>query len=114
MSQANYVVPIVLGIVDAGDISAVTWVEFDNTPLDGACFMLRITNDSGSDIDISYDGIDSHEFIKAGNRIEVYFQTNSSPSGYVSKIKKGTKIYVQGATDQGGTIYLAGYYNSTN
>jgi len=108
----NYIVPIPLGTIDVTTITAITWTAFDTGAIPGACFMLRITNDSDSDIFISYDGVGYHEYIASGDRIEINFQTNSSPSGYVSKVKKGTILYVQGEVGQTGNIYLAGYYNN--
>ena len=74
--------------------------------------MLRITNESNTDVFISYDGVNEHEFLHADEKIEINFQTNSSPSGYVSKIKLGTVLYVSGVAGV-GLVYLAGYYNKT-
>lgn len=109
MSQKNNVIPLILSSLDATKIGAGTWSTFD--PLTGACFWLRIINNSDTDVFISYNGSDRHEYIKAGDSIECNFQTNSSPSNKVAKVKKGTIIYVQGSPAQGGDIYLAGYYN---
>jgi len=114
----NYISPLILDFIDATTIADDTWTVFDTSGISDPCFMLRITNYCPSTVLISFDGAIAHEVIPTNfgkfpesNSIEVYFQTNSSPSGYVSKIKKGTKIYVQGETAVSGYIYLAGYYN---
>jgi len=111
MTQKNMVEPLVLTSVDATAIEIDTWTVFDEDGIEGACFFLRITNDSDADVFISYDGVDRHEYIAAGDTIDVNFQTNSSPSGKVSKVSMWTKIYVQGTAAQAGNVYLAGYYN---
>ena len=110
MAQTNRIKPLVLTTVDTSEISAITWIAFDDDGIEGACFFLRITNDSDTDVIITYNGADDHEFIAADSTIEVNFQTNSSPSGYVSKLKKGTVISVSGSAGT-GLVYLAGYYN---
>jgi len=74
-----------------------------------ACFLIRITNNSNVDVGVSYDGVNTHDFIPNGDRIDINFQTNSQPSGKVALMAKGTKVYLVG--DPGvGFIWLAGYY----
>jgi len=111
MSQKNSIIPLVISIVDVTEITAATWTAFDTDGLEGACFFLRITNDSDTDVIISYDGITGHEYVPKGKTIEVNFQTNSSPGNYVAKVKKGTVLYAQGTAGQSGYIYLAGYFH---
>jgi len=110
----NYVYPLVLTSVDAAGIAIDTWTAFDVDGIEEAVFLMRITNDNANDVYISYNGVDRHKFIGAGDSVDMNFQTNSSPSGDVSKVKKGTVLYVQGVASQGDTVYLAGYYNATN
>lgn len=109
--QKNWVYPLVLTSVNSAAIDAGTWTAFDADGIEADCFMIRITNDSNSDITISWNAADDHEYIPAGETIEVNFQANASPPNYVAKIKKGTVLYVQGAAGQ-GNIYLAGYHNT--
>lgn len=96
--------------VDTSTIGAGTWTAFNTAGLEDACFFLRITNNSNTNISISYDGAIAHEFIPLSKSVSVNFQTNSSPANYVSKIPKGTVLYVQGTAGV-GLVYLAGYYN---
>jgi len=117
MPQTNRIAPLVISDVDPAVIAINTWTPFaiDDVPTDGleeACFVLRITNRCGSDVFISYNGVDRHEEVLRWSQRVFYFQTNSSPSGYVSLVKKWTKLYIQGLPDgKGGAIYLSGYYN---
>jgi len=108
--QQNWVYPLILTSVDAAGITGATWVAFDEDGIEGSCFMIRITNDSDTDVSISFNGDDEHEYVPSGDTIEVNFQANASPPNYVAKLKEGTVISVQGAAGQ-GFIYLSGYYN---
>ena len=109
MAQKNSVKPLLLTTVNTAGISAITWVPF-STGIEGECFFFRITNDSDTDVFISFDSANRHEFLSSGDTIEINFQTNSSPSNYVSKVRLGTIISVQGVAGT-GLVYLAGYYN---
>jgi len=76
-----------------------------------ACVILRIINDSDVDIEISFDGITDHDFLGAGETLQLDFQTNSLPNGNVGVLKKGTVVWVASTTGAGtGLVYLAGYY----
>jgi len=112
MTKKNAIYPLVLTSVDATAIAIDTWTYFDAEGIEGSCFLLRITNDSDADVFISYNGDDRHEFIAAGDTIDMNFQTNSSPSGHVSKVAKWTRLSVQGTAAQAGDVYLSGYYNA--
>lgn len=106
----NSVKPISMRIVDSTAISAATWTAFDLGGMEGACFFIRFNNDSTSDVQISYDGITAHDFIHSYTDFSVNFQANASPNNQVSKLAKGTIIYISG-TVGAGNIYLSGFYN---
>jgi len=110
MAMSNRVYPIELQSVDAHDVTLITWTPFTIPPIEDACFFLRITNDTAGEMFISFNGVDRHEFILPYSSIEINFQTNASPSNYVSKLKSFSELYVQGLAKD-GDIYLAGYYN---
>lgn len=74
-----------------------------------ACFLIRIINDSTAGIDISYDGVNDHDFVRDDDVLQIGFQTNSQPNNQTALLKKGTVIYVSG-TPGVGTIYLVGYF----
>jgi len=101
---------IELQTVDSADIAADTWTAFNTAGLDGACFFIKVNNDSTGGVYISYDGVTAHDFVHSYSDYSVNFQTNASPNNNVSKMPKGTIVYVQGTAGQ-GNIYLSGFYN---
>jgi len=115
MLQGNCVKPIVLRSVDSSTLAADTWdviTEAGAGPkLEGSCFLIRITNDSNKDVILSFDGSNEHEVVLASGSLELNFQTNSSPSAQVSKLRKGTSVYARGVAGT-GLIYLSGYFNA--
>jgi hypothetical protein len=78
--------------------------------LDEACFAVRVINDSNTDIDISFDGAITNEWIHAGGELYLYAQMNNQPRANEALVSKGTKIYVSAAGAGIGTIMLVGYY----
>lgn len=81
--------------------------------LEEACFMIRIINDSDTDINISFDGTTDHEYLRTQEVLQIGFQANSQPSNFRSLLARGTVIYFRG-TAGAGTIYISGYYSSPN
>jgi len=98
-------------------IHAIEMIHFDSSNLTGgydvlnadgldeACYMLRITNDSGTDVIVSYDGATNHDYVRTGEVLQIY----AIPSYDRSNFKKGTIVYLVGNASQ-GYIYLSGYY----
>ena len=79
--------------------------------LDEACFLIRIINASNRAVSISYDGILYHDYVPAGETLQLSFQANNRPKSHVNQLAKGTKVYVTGAAGT-GNVYLAGYYST--
>jgi len=104
----NSVKAIQLKSIDVSTISAITWVAFDE--LEEACSLIRITNNSDTGVLVSFNGTDDHEVVMDGSTVELNLQANSSPNNNVSKIKKGTVLYLSGTAGT-GYVYLSGYYN---
>lgn len=106
----NTVKAIVLTSFDSSTLSAV-FQPINPAGLDRACFLVRITNDSDEGAILSYDGINSHEFIAPATTVELPTQTNSGPMNRAGYFAQGTVIYAKEATTAGtGEIYLSGYY----
>ena len=105
----DFIVPIEMQSVDTAGIGAGAFIVIGN-PLEGALCFIRITNDSNTDVIISYDGINDHEYIRSDDRAEVYFQINSTPNNQVAKLKQGTILYIRGNAGA-GLVYVSGYYN---
>lgn len=81
--------------------------------LSHACFLIRIINNSNATVFISYDGINAADVIPPNNTLQLDFQTNSSPNGFVANLKKGTIVYADAALAGVGTVYLVGYYQES-
>lgn len=88
----------------AGDFAAI-----NPDGLTESLVFMRITNDSDTDLVVSYDGATDNDYVRAGSTIDLNVQTNSLPNGKVAQFSKGTVIYVRSAAGI-GLVYLAGYY----
>jgi len=80
------------------------------TGLPEACSILRIINDSNTDVIISYDGATNHDYVIAGTSLQLNAQANAQPDSWLSLFKQGQKIYVKGTAGV-GFVYVAAYYN---
>jgi hypothetical protein len=80
------------------------------TGLPEACSILRIINDSNSDVIISYDGATNHDYLVGGTTLQIDAQANSQPNSDVSQFRKGQKVYVKGTAGI-GFVYVVAYYN---
>lgn len=107
--KKNYVIPIEMKEVDSSTFSAITWTPI-GVAMEGACFIIRISNDTTKDVYISYDGVNAHDFLHSYTDMTLNFQSNSSPQGNVAMLKKGSLIYFQSAAGT-GYVYVSGFYN---
>lgn len=106
----NTVKAIILTSFDSSTLSAL-FQPINPGGLDHACFLVRINNDSDEGVIVSYDGVNSHDFIAPATTLELPLQTNSGPMNRAAYMSQGTVIYVKEATAAGtGEIYLSGYY----
>lgn len=88
-----------------------TYAAINATGLPDACFMIRINNDSTKDVTVSYDGTNDHEFIIAGDFLQVDAQNNARPNNFTALFPKGMVVYVKGTAGT-GNVYLSGYYQN--
>jgi len=70
----------------------------------------HIVNDSNKDIEISFDGINSHVWIAAGEPWERTFQDSAQPKGNLKLVREGTIVYVKSTGSGSGYIYLESSY----
>jgi hypothetical protein len=103
-------------------VKAVTAQRFDTAGLTGgydlmnpgglpeACFYVRIVNHSNVDVEVSYDGVHTHDIVHADTRLDLVLQANSQPSGGLALMAKGQSVYLFGAAPGVGYVYLIGYY----
>jgi hypothetical protein len=86
------------------------YVAINPLGLQAACFVVRIINHSNIDLDISYDGVTTHDFIHANGEDYFFFQMNKQPKADEALMAKGTIVYVSSAGAGAGTVMLTGYY----
>ena len=89
---------------------AGAYAAINSDGLDGACFLLRIINDSNKNLEISYDGVTCHEFIDSDDQVQLDFQLNSLPNNRKALMEKGTVVYAKATAGGIGYVYLVGYY----
>ena len=77
---------------------------------EAAIFFMRIVNDTGVPLFISFDGVNSHEYIPVGGVFELPSQANAQPNGREALFAKNTIVYVNGKTGEAGLVSLSGYY----
>lgn len=108
--MANYILPIARATLDSATLAGA-YKAINSTGLANSCSVLRIINDSDTDINVSYDGTTDHDYVKTGETLQLDLQANSTPNSYVSYIRKGTVVYAKSAAGV-GNIYVAGYYQA--
>jgi hypothetical protein len=104
----NSVKPFILSSILSSAVTAF-YAPLNGTGFIQAPFFIRINNASTAAITVSYDGINNHEFIAAGDVFELPSQANSQPNAQVALFPKYTVVYVKGTAGT-GNIYLSGYY----
>jgi hypothetical protein len=91
------------------------WVSLNPAGLEQACFKIIYINDSNVDVDISYDGVNTHDIVRSGTERILDFQANAGPNGQVALMKKGLIISISSTAGAGvGLISLVGYYQDKN
>ena len=106
---SNIITPIKIQSIDVATIGAGAWSPIGN-PLEGALSFIRITNDSNTDVIISFNKVDDNLYIPATKPRSIYFQANATPTNYTSKLRKHTIVYVRGTAGI-GNVFLEGVYN---
>lgn len=104
----DYIQAITALVIDS---SALTggYDLFDSAGLPEACSIIRVVNASDTAVGVSYDAVDTHEFLPAGASLQLNLQANSRPNNHVTCLAKGTKVSLKGVAGV-GNIYLIGYY----
>lgn len=104
----NRIRPITLASIASSSVTS-SYQAINSTGLPGSCFLIRIMNGSNQSITLSFNGVDDHEVVLASSTLQLDFQNNAQPSGYVALLNKGATIYIKGTAGT-GTVYLSGYY----
>jgi len=106
----NRIFPVDLSSFDVSTLTG-TYQAVNGTGLSYGCFMIQFTNDSTSDVTISFDGVNDHEFIPgtADTISRNVMQINASNfSSHPVVFPKNTVIYVKGSAGT-GNFYVSGY-----
>lgn len=77
-------------------------------PLENACRIIKLTNNSTVDVTVSWDGINDHEILPAGSFLLLDVSSNREMSN-VCEISQGTQFLVKGSAGT-GSVYLSSYY----
>lgn len=104
----NRVQAIPLKSIDSATFTG-SYQAINPTGLSEACFMIRINNDSNRDLTLSYDGTTDHEYVLAGDFLQVDAQNNARPNNFTALFSKGLVVYVKASAGT-GSVYLSGYY----
>lgn len=108
--------PIALSSINASALNA-NYQALNGSGLEEPCLFIRICNASTSDVTISFDGTNDHEFL-AGTVATipreslVYYPGENNVNNIPLLFHKGQIIYLKGAAGV-GSIYLSGYYQSS-
>lgn len=78
-------------------------------PLQHACCIIKLVNNSTSLVSISVDGVNSHDVCPA-NAFFLYDVTSDSGTANSIEFANGTQFYVNGTAGT-GSIYLIALYN---
>ena len=108
MSVKNCVKAVTLSSLDTAGISAITFTAIGT--LSQACFLVRFFNPSNTNVFLSYDGVNLHDFLPSGGGIlELNFGSNAQPNNFLANMAKNTTVYAQGTAGV-GLIYMSAYY----
>lgn len=107
MNVKSYPFPIPRTSIDSATFTGA-YQAINPLGLSAPCFSLKIVNNSGADIDVSWDGINDHDFFPTMSQDILDIQTNSQPSNEVNLARRGQVIYVKGSAST-GSIYLIGW-----
>lgn len=113
MAYLNRIQAATLTSVDSADLGS-GYVAFNTGGLPRGCCIIRIINDSGTDVTISYDGTNAHDYVPTMTSVNLNFQTNASPTSNQAFLAKGTVVYASAPSASTGNIYLAAYYQPTD
>ncbi len=111
MAATNFVVPLKLATFNSASLTGAYQVV-DALGLPHSVFLLRIINNATTAVQISYNGIDDHDYIRPNSELQLSFQNNSQPNNFIANMRQGTKIYVKGTAGV-GTIAVTGYFQPT-
>ena len=102
MILSSKVIPIVANVLDAPWTNnwQLLYDEATGNGFDRPLFMLRIINDSDQPFFVSYNRTVPHDFVRANDKIQIYFQPNALQTFTDCNMPQGTRVWILGI---GGT-----------
>jgi len=74
--------------------------------------IMKLINDSTEPVTVSWDGINSHDYVRSGSDAQYSFTTNRSNDSPLLVAQAGTQLFVKGTAGT-GNIYLVVFYGVT-
>lgn len=114
MSFKNYLLAMPYAFVDTSTFVGFTFINYYGAGgIPNNCVILRFTNNSNIDVEISYDGGDTvHDILLHGTSMQILAQTNHTPSSEAAFFRKGMKISLRAALGAAGVgrVIISGFY----
>jgi len=105
----NFIQAVPMLAFNTAGLHAVNFGIINPLGLPNPCSIIKLLNESGSDVFISYNGVVDHDCVARDSYLLINAQGNANSTTKVAQFAKGTKFYVRGAPIA-GAIYLIGYY----
>ena len=102
----NFIVPVPLATFNSTGLSGTYQLA---ATLASPVLILRIVNNSGVAVTVSYDGTNDHDVIQTLATLQLNIQANAGATNFSAWLRQGTQIYVKGPSASTGLIYIAGY-----
>ena len=94
---------------DASTLNA-SFQQINGTPTSDPCVAFKFYNSSSNLVIISYNGVDSHDFVTAGGSFVIDSEANSdgvgNGSGGHKSLPAGTKIFAKTSSDTDRLIFV--------
>jgi len=100
--NTNIIIPLEAASLDATGLTG-GWDQLSEGH-DYAVYLFRLTNDSDADVQVSFDGSTTHDYLLAGSAIDI----GAHPTEHVCWPER-TGVWLKGGAAQAGYIYLAAY-----
>jgi len=111
MAVKNIIMAIPLTNI-ASSALTTTYQAINPGGIPHSCCILRLNSTSSTSVTISYDGVNDHEFLLAGDSFTIAVQNNAQPNNFIANFPLGTVVYAKGTAGT-GALYLSGYYQPT-
>ena len=102
----NFILPIPLSTFNSTGLSG-TYQLIATLP--APVLILRIVNNSGVAVTVSYDGTNDHDVIQTLATLQLDIQANAGATNFSAWLRQGTQIWIKGPSASTGLIYVAGY-----